>query len=133
MITDLAGSATGSVAAGGVVAAVCAAVFFGFGVAHYAGVAKRIALVPRLSPTTGLAAAWLGGGALLMGVAAAVLDADGGVRAVLGLLLGAAAVASWCVGLVAIFWLPRRLRPRWLRESSPQHGRPPRRDGASPP
>ncbi|WP_456787806.1 hypothetical protein [Cellulomonas sp. P5_C5] len=109
----------GSIAGGYAIGAVCGAVFLGIGVAHYAGVGKSMAGFWLFTTTNVLALAWLGAGVLVGVASVAVLDGDGTVRTVLGLLLSFAAVTSWLVGVVGIFWLPRRLRPRWHRESHP--------------
>jgi hypothetical protein len=125
-LTAAAESAPDSRTAGLAVGAFCATLLLGVGVAHYAGVAKWMAQFWLFSTTTVLALAWLGGGALLVGAAVGLLDGDGAVRTASGLLLGVAGMASWLVGFVGLFWLPRRLKPRWLRESPPQPRKAPR-------
>lgn len=109
--------ATASDGRGLAVGALCAGLFLAFGIAHYAGFAKLLADAFVFSPYLGLATGWLGGGALLMIVAARVIPADGPLAlTLLGLALGFVAAIAWVVGLVGIFWIPQRLRPRWLRE-----------------
>lgn len=94
----------------------CATVFLALGLANYAGYGRSIATAYILSPFVALALAWLGGGTLLVvsglwltGLGATVWDAVGLAVAVLGLV-------SWAVGIVGLFWMPTRLRPRWMRD-----------------
>lgn len=101
--------------AGLAVAGVCAAVFLAVGAAHYRGAFRRLVDPWLLSPYTGLALAWLGGGGLLV-VASLAVPSTGGATAVLSAVLGLAGIGAWAVGIVGVLWLPARLRPRWLRE-----------------
>lgn len=98
------------------VGAVCAAVLLAGGLAHYAGRGRRFVDPWMLSPYTGLAAAWLGAGGLLVCSATLLAAVPSAVATVLAVVLGVAGVVSWLVGLVGVVWLPSRLRPRWLRE-----------------
>jgi hypothetical protein len=101
--------------AGTVVAVVCATVFLTFGVAVYRGRNKRLTDVWMLGPTEKLAPAWLGGGALLVMAGAAPLTGEAPpLVELLAVALGVLGGAAWFVGLVALFWLPRALRPRWF-------------------
>lgn len=119
----LADPATTGAGPGLLLVAACAGVLLALGVAHYAGVGKAWADVWVVSPFLVLALAWLGGGGLLMTLAVLVLAEDGSVWTVLGAVLGLASAVAWVIGLVGLFWLPRALRPRWLRErlSAPGH------------
>lgn len=106
-----------SLSTGGlVVAGVCALVFLAVGLANYAGYGRFIATSYLVSPFVILAAAWLGGGTLLVLGAVWLLGLGSGAGEVLGFVLAAAGLLAWVVGLVGIFWLPVRLRPRWMRD-----------------
>lgn len=116
--TDAAGGTpTGAL----VVVAVCSALLLAVGVAHYRGAWRHFALTPLLSSTSTAACAWIGAGGLLVAGALALGDATSTAAQVVAVLLGAVGLAVAVVGLVGLAWLPRPLRPRWLREHQAQH------------
>lgn len=108
---DLAGMSGGLL-----VAAAAGTAMLALGVAHYAGRLRWMAQVWVISPYLVLAMAWLGAGAVLSVAGLVLMAQDVAVLVLLGALLVVAAHVSWLVGVVGIFWLPRRLRPRWLEE-----------------
>ena len=95
--------------------------FLLLGLANYAGYGRFIATSYLLSPYVILALAWLGGGTLLVLGGAWLLTLGPVLWDVLGLVLAVAGVLSWVVGIVGLFWLPVRLRPRWMRELMARH------------
>lgn len=116
LTSEAADAVTSAAPAGSAISLMCGAAFLSFGLAHYAGVAKQVATSWRFSPTVGLAPAWLGGGALIITTAGWLMSAQSAVCTVLGLLLALVGSLLWLVGIVAVFWLPQRLRPRWQRK-----------------
>ena len=106
-----------STSSGVLVAMACSLVMLAVGVAHYRGRMRWLAGWWMFSPYTGLSAAWWGAAGLLSGCVH-LLDGVGSTVADIALLLvGAAAVVAWLVGLMGIVWLPKALRPRWLLDS----------------
>jgi hypothetical protein len=102
--------------AGLAVVGVCALVFLALGLANYAGYGTFIVDAHILSPYAILALAWLGGGTLLVLVGGWLLGLGAAGWGVLGLVVAVAGVLAWVVGIVGLFWLPARLRPRWMRD-----------------
>lgn len=126
-------SVAGSSGAGVAVAALCGAVFLAFGIAHYRGFVTSLSDRFVFGPYVGLAMGWLGGGALLAALSYPLLNGERPVAAtVVGVLVVLAALVCWVVGLVGVFWLPRALRPRWLRERLGQDDPPGTRDERQP-
>jgi|GEM_PF-1578123 len=99
------------------VALVCSAVLLAVGVAHYRGAARWLAHWGILSEYTVLALAWLGAGGVLSTVALWLADGGSTASDVLTVVVGVAGLAAGLVGVVGVVWLPRGLRPRWLRDS----------------
>ena len=99
-----------------VVPVVAAVLFLLVGLANYAGYGRFIATAYIVSPYVFLALAWLGAGALLVLAGAWLLTLGPLLWDVVGVLLAVVGVLSWVVGIVGLFWLPVRLRPRWMRE-----------------
>jgi len=102
--------------AGLVVGGLCALLLLGVGLANYAGYGAFIVDAHILSPYAILALAWLGAGTLLVLAGAWLLGLGAVGWDVLGVAVAAAGALAWIVGLVGLFWLPRRLRPRWMRD-----------------
>lgn len=114
--TDLPETGSALSGPGLVVVVVCALVFLALGLANYAGFGRFIATAYILSPYVILALAWLGGGALLVVVGVWLLGLGSTAGDVAGIVVAVAGILSWVVGIVGLFWLPTRLRPRWMRE-----------------
>jgi hypothetical protein len=112
---DLPEAGTTLAGPGLLVSALCALVFLALGLANYAGYGKFIATAYILSPFVILALAWLGGGGLLV-LVGAWLASLGTVGTVVGVLVAALGALAWVVGVVGLFWMPPRLRPRWMRD-----------------
>jgi len=89
-------------------------VLLAIGLAHYAGRTKSWSRDSVLTPYTFLGFAWLGAGALLVGIATGLRAAD--AFDVLIQTVTAVGAASWFVGFVGLFWLPSPLRPAWMKE-----------------
>lgn len=88
-----------------------------FGIAHYRGFGKQLAETWTLSPYVILAVGWMGAAVLLVLLGVGLMwDRLPAIVHLVGGLIVAAGVGCWFLGLVGIFWLPRRLRPRWLVE-----------------
>ena len=98
-------------------------VFLAFGVAHHRGAMKHAVFYAIFGIYSGAAAAWIGGGGVLVGVSGLITESADGPLEVLGLLVGVVGVAVFAVGAVGVFWMPRRLRPAWLRDWD-DRGRP---------
>jgi len=98
------------------VGTVCSLVLLTPGALYAAGFARVWAVTGVFGPYTPLGAAWLGVAGLLASLAALLASGPQTplVTVGVGALLVAAAL-SWAVGLVGIVWLPRPLRPAWLR------------------
>lgn len=60
--------------------------------------------------------AWMGAGAVLLGLFC-VVSALGGIAVVVAaIVLGVPGIAVFCCGLVFLLWTPRFLLPPWYRE-----------------
>ena len=104
--------------------ALCAAIAAGFvaiGVLHWTG---RWRLRSWVWPYVAVGAGVMGTGALLVLLSTALLLPDLFVLDLLALLLVGLGGVLWLVGMVALFWVPERLRPPWQRR--------PARPGTSP-
>ena len=100
------------------VGAVCSLALLTSGALYAAGFARVLAVTGVFGPYTPLGVLWIGAGGLLGSVVALLSSSPGRLSPPAAVGLGAlfvAAVLCWAVGLVGLVWLPRFLRPAWLR------------------
>ena len=98
------------------VGAGCAAAFAVLGLLHHLGFGKPLAARGALSPYQLCAPLWFGGGGLLLLAAALPASALDRPWDLLLLVPAGLGLLGVLVGVVGVVWLPRALRPAWLRE-----------------
>ncbi|MDQ1292843.1 MAG: hypothetical protein QG608_724 [Actinomycetota bacterium] len=103
----------GSIVGPAIVCMAGGAVFLALGLAHYAGFTKPVAFGGPFGPYLGLGITWMGGGTILSGLGLILSEK---VHPVFALLLCPPGALGFVIGVVSIVWIPRFLRPAWLRD-----------------